>query len=68
MVIETKARGSAADPHKPQGADRESPKEQLDRYVMSEIRIELSSFDWDSEGRFRQPWVCVVTDGMLWHS
>ena len=47
VIIETKARGLATDPHKPQGADRESPKEQLDRYVLSEIRTELSSFDWD---------------------
>ena len=68
VIIETKARGLAGDPHKPQGADRESPKEQLDRYVMSEIRTELSSFDWDPEDRSRQPWVGVVTDGTIWHS
>ena len=68
VIIETKARGLAADPHKPQGADRESPKEQLDRYVMSEIRTELSSFDWNPEDRSRQPWVGVVTDGTIWHS
>ena len=68
VIIETKARGLAADPHKPQGADRESPMEQLDRYVLSEIRTELSSFDWDPEDRSKQPWVGVVTDGTIWHS
>ena len=68
VIIETKARGLAADPHKPQGADRESPKEQLDRYVLSGIRTELSSFDWDPEDRSKQPWVGVVTDGTIWHS
>ena len=67
VIIETKARGLAADPHKPQGADRESPKEQLDRYVLSEIRTELSTFDWDPEDRSKQPWVGVVTDGTIWH-
>ena len=68
VIIETKARGLAAAPHKPQGADRESPKQQLDRYVLSEIRTELSSFDWDPDDRSRQPWVGVVTDGTIWHS
>ena len=69
VIIETKARGLAADPHKPQGADRESPKEQLDRYVLSELRTELSTFDWDHpEDRSRQPWVGVVTDGTIWYS
>ena len=68
VIIETKGRGLAADPHKPQGAERESPKGQLDRYVLSEIRTELSTFDWDSEDRSKQPWVGVVTDGTIWHS
>ena len=68
VIIETKARGLATDPNKPQGADRESPKEQLDRYVLSEIQTELSTFDWDPEDRSKQPWVGVVTDGTIWHS
>ena len=42
--------------------------EQLDRYVLSEIRTELSSFDWDPEDRSKQAWVGVVTDGTIWHS
>ena len=68
VIIETKARGLATDPHKPQGTDRESPKGQLDRYVLSEIQTELSTFDWDPEDRSTQPWVGVVTDGTIWHS
>ena len=51
VIIETKGRGLAVDPRKSQGPERESPKEQLDRYVLSEIRTELSAFDWDSEDR-----------------
>ncbi len=68
VIIETKGRGLAADPHKPQSPERESPKEQLDRYVLSEVRTELSTFDWDSEDQSRRPWVGVVTDGTIWHS
>ena len=67
VIIETKARGLANDPHRPQGGDRESPKEQLDRYVLSEIRKELDSFEWDPE-QSKHPWVGVVTDGRAWHS
>ena len=67
VIIETKARGLTIDPHKPQGTDRESPKEQLDRYVLSEIQTELSSFDWNPEDRSSRPWVGVVTDGTIWH-
>ena len=68
VIIETKARGLAGDPYKPQAGDRESPKEQLDRYVLNEIREELSSFDWDSENRSNEEWIGVVTDGRSWHS
>ena len=68
VIIETKARGLADDPHKPQAGDRESPKEQLDRYVLSEIRKELGSFEWDPENRSTQPWTGVVTDGRVWHA
>ena len=68
VIVETKARGLATDPHKPQGGDRESPKEQLDRYVLSEIRKELGSFEWDPENRSTHPWIGIVTDGRLWHA
>ena len=69
FIIETKARELAADPHKRQAGDRESPKQQLDRYVLSEIRTELSTFDWDPAGRrSKQPWLGVVTDGTVWHA
>ena len=68
VIIEIKARGLADDPHKPQAGDRESPKEQLDRYVLSEIRKELGSFEWDPENRSRHPWIGIVTDGRAWHA
>ena len=68
MIIETKARGLADDPHRPQGSDRETPKEQLDRYVLSEIRKELESFDWEPDTRSTHPWIGVVTDGRAWHT
>ena len=68
VVIETKARGLADDPYRRQSGDRESPKEQLDRYVLSEIRKELYSFEWDPENRSRRVWIGVVTDGRAWHT
>ena len=69
FVIETKARGAgAAEPLKRQASHDESPKEQLDRYVLSEIRTELSTFDWDPDDRSKQPWLGVVTDGTIWHA
>ena len=68
VIIETKARGLASDPHKPQGSDRESAKGQLDRYVLNEIREELGSFNWGPDDRSDRPWIGVVTDGRRWHS
>ena len=68
FIIETKARGHAAEPLKRQAGHDESPKEQLDRYVLSEIRTELSTFDWDPDDRSKQPWLGVVTDGTIWHA
>ena len=68
VIIETKARGLADDPYRRQSGAKESPKEQLDRYVLSEIRKELYSFEWDPDNRSRHPWVGVVTDGRAWHT
>lgn len=69
FVIETKARGAGADePLKRQAGHDESPKEQLDRYVLSEIRTELSTFDWDPNDPSKLPWLGIVTDGTIWHA
>ena len=69
VIIEVKARGLAADPDKPQtGTGGESPREQVDRYVRSEIQKELESFDWDPSERSKHPWTGVVTDGRSWHA
>ena len=67
VIIETKARGLADDPYRRQSGAKESPKDQLDRYVLSEIRKDLYSFEWDPDNRSRHPWVGVVTDGRAWH-
>ena len=69
FVIETKARGAGADePLKRPAGHNESPKDQLDRYVLSEIRTELSTFDWDPDERSKLPWLGVVTDGTVWNA
>ena len=36
--------------------------------MLSEIRKELYSFEWDPDNRSRHPWVGVVTDGRAWHT
>lgn len=65
-IIETKALGLAGDPNKPQSRrNKESPKEQLERYLRAEITRELkSSWPEDAEGR---PWTGILTDGRVWH-
>ena len=69
FVIETKARGAGAtEPLNRQAGHDQSPKEQLDRYVLSEIRTELSTFDWNPDDRSKLPWLGIVTDGTVWHA
>ena len=68
VIIETKQRGLADDPYRRQPGAKESPKEQLDRYVLSEILKELHTFEWDPDNQSKHPWVGVVTDGRAWHT
>ena len=61
--IEVKAYPKAADPEKTQGrTSGESPREQLDRYVLAEIDRELTH-----SSRSDVPWTGIVTDGSNWH-
>ncbi|MDE0611749.1 MAG: N-6 DNA methylase [Gammaproteobacteria bacterium] len=65
-VIETKALGLADDPDKPQSRkNKESPKEQLERYLRAEISRELKSAPPD--GGESRPWTGILTDGRIWH-
>ena len=68
VIIETKARGLVDDPTTPQAGTRESPYDQVKRYVHAEIRKELETFDWDDGNSAGGPWNAVVTDGRLWHA
>ena len=65
-IIETKALGLADYPNKPQSRkNKESPKEQLERYLRAEISRELkSTLPKDTEDR---PWTGILTDGRVWH-
>lgn len=66
-VIETKKVGDADDPEKPQlRENNESPREQLERYLRSEMSRELGFLDL--EGLDKRPWIGVVTDGCAWHA
>ena len=68
--VEVKAYPKAADPEKPQSrTSAESPRGQLDRYVLAEIQNELNmsptlpGFSTVVDG----PWTGIVTDGSNWH-
>ena len=36
--------------------------------MLSEIRQELGSFEWDPQSGSKDPWIGIVTDGHAWHS
>ena len=69
--IEVKAHPKASDPEQPQSrTTEETPREQLDRYVLAEIQNELEmqptlpGFAIDAPD---VPWTGIVTDGTHWH-
>ena len=64
LLLEVKAPGKATDPDESQArVNPESPKEQLERYLRSEIERELSDLPYLEAS----PWIGVVTDGLTWH-
>ena len=66
--IELKAYPLAAEPDKPQqGRLSESPRQQLDRYVIGEINRELGRIPSDDVEFVRSNWVGILTDGRHWH-
>ena len=65
--IECKAFPKAATPEKQQDRkSRESPREQLDRYVKAEINNELSMLPGFSDVP-NANWTGIITDGANWH-
>lgn len=67
IIIETKARGLAGDPHAPQVRENnESPLEQLERYLLSELRRDREMFVFDEHAE--RQWVGILTDGRVWHA
>ena len=65
-IIETKAKGLADDPDKPQiGYDNETPKEQLERYLHAEIAHERLCLSLEHQSN--RPWKGILTDGRVWH-
>ena len=66
-VVEAKRVGEADEPEKPQARENnESPREQLERYLRSELQRELGFLDL--EGQNNRPWIGIVTDGRVWHA
>ncbi len=65
IFIEAKSIGLADDPNKPQARDNdESPRQQMERYLLSELREEC---DLPLESAHDRPWTGIVTDGHVWH-
>lgn len=65
--LEVKAYPKAADPEVPQDrSTHESPREQLDRYVLAEIQRERTMLPGLSELHPDVPWTGIVTDGSNW--
>ena len=59
---------NAADPERPQGGrSSESPLQQLERYVLAEMRTDLQRLVSASELAASAPWTGIVTDGTHWH-
>ena len=64
--FETKTVGLADDPHKPQARENnESPFSQLERYLLSELHVELDQLGL--EERDNCDWHGILTDGRVWH-
>ena len=65
-IIETKASGLADDPDRAQARKNdETPREQLERYLRSEIAYELTCLQFEDESD--RPWTGILTDGRVWH-
>lgn len=66
IFIEAKSIGLADDPDKPQARNNdESPRQQMERYLLSELREER---DLPLESTHDRPWTGFVTDGHVWHA
>lgn len=67
IVIETKSDGLATYPHRPQtGYDDETPFQQLERYLLSELEDERGRLPLDDHPD--QRWTGILTDGRIWHA
>ena len=64
IIIETKALHKADQPHKKPARDQDSPFEQLNHYLQTEIAKERASLFRDESDR---RWTGLLTDGQVWH-
>ena len=67
IFIETKSDGLATDPHRLQpGYNNETPLQQLERYLLSELEDERSRLALNDHPD--QRWTGILTDGRIWHA
>ena len=67
VVIETKPRGKADNPDRPQPGyeGNETPKQQVERYTLAFMRDELDRLPLEDN---ELPWTGILTDGKVWHA
>ncbi len=66
IVIETKSAGLADNPDQPQArANDETPKQQLERYLLSELVEERARIPLEDSADLH--WTGILTDGRVWH-
>ena len=67
VFIETKSDGLANDPHRAQPTyNGETPFEQLERYLLSELEDEQNRLPLDDQSD--RHWTGLLTDGRIWHA
>ena len=65
--IECKAYPKAVDPDQAQSGRRESPRQQMERYIHAEIEFESQQLPGVAQHMQDAPWRGIVTDGSNWH-
>ena len=66
-IFEVKARGRATNPDERQPGQEESPREQLERYMGTEISTECERLPLLGALPSYKEWTGIVTDGLHWH-
>ena len=68
-IIEAKKAGFADNPNKSKGTEfKETPLQQLERYLKAEIHRESEMLPLETKEEQDRPWTGILTDGKIWHA